>query len=130
MSGEYELPTAAVLRSSQATPARRPGQLLHRCQTSRAPLIETDLLFRQPEPPLYGLLANGTRKTNLALVRELLHVVPAHAAQLSNDAQTGDVPIAAQPAFVCRHCGHAMIILQSFVRGESIRAPPGPGCTP
>jgi hypothetical protein len=78
----------------------------------------------------YGLLANGTRKTNLALVRELLHVVPAHAAQLSNDAQTGDVPIAAQPAFVCRHCGHAMIILQSFVRGESIRAPPGPGCTP
>ena len=77
----------------------------------------------------YGLLANSTRKTNLALVRESLHVVPAQAAQL-NDARTSDVPIAAQPAFVCRHCGHAMIILQSFVRGESIRAPPGPRGTP
>ena len=27
MSGEHELPTASVVRSSQATPARRPGQL-------------------------------------------------------------------------------------------------------
>ena len=78
----------------------------------------------------YGLLANGTRKTNLALVRELLHVVPAQAALLSNDEQAGEAPNAAPPAFVCRHCGHAMIILQTFVRGDSIRAPPRPGCSP
>jgi len=78
----------------------------------------------------YGLLANGTRKTNLALARELLRVVPAQATPLSNDAQAGEPTIAAPPAFVCRHCGHAMIILQTFVRGESIRAPPGPKCTP
>ena len=75
----------------------------------------------------YGLLANGNRKTNLALVRELLHVVPAQAAPVSNDEQAGQAPLAAPPAFVCRHCGHAMIILQTFVRGDSIRAPPRPG---
>jgi len=78
----------------------------------------------------YGLLANGTRKTNLALVRELLHVVPAQGAPAISDEQAGELPNAAPPAFVCRHCGHAMIILQTFVRGESIRAPPGSGCTP
>ena len=78
----------------------------------------------------YGLLANGNRKTNLALARELLHVVPAQAAPVSNDEQAGQAPIAAPPAFVCRHCGHAMIILQTFVRGDSIRAPPRPGCSP
>jgi hypothetical protein len=78
----------------------------------------------------YGLLANGARKTNLALVRELLHVIPVQAAPDSNDGQAGELPDTAPPAFVCRHCGHAMIVLQTFVRGESIRAPPGPGCTP
>jgi hypothetical protein len=78
----------------------------------------------------YGLLANGSRKTNLALARELLHVVPAQAATAGNAEQAGELPIAAPPAFVCRHCGHAMIILQTFVRGELIRAPPGQGCAP
>jgi Putative transposase/Transposase zinc-binding domain len=78
----------------------------------------------------YGLLANGTRKINLALVRESLHVVPAQAAVVGNDAQASELPNAVPPVFVCRHCGHAMIILQTFVRGESIRAPPGPVCTP
>jgi hypothetical protein len=78
----------------------------------------------------YGLLANGARKTNLGLVRELLHIVPAQAEPASNKLQAGELPIAAPPAFVCRHCGHAMIIMQTFLRGESIRAPPGPGCTP
>jgi len=78
----------------------------------------------------YGLLANGARKTNLALARELLHVLPEQATHASKDDQAGELPIAAPPAFVCRHCGHAMIILQTFMRGESIRAPPGPACTP
>jgi hypothetical protein len=78
----------------------------------------------------YGLLANGARKTKLALVRELLHVIPVQAAPASTDGQTGELPHAAPPAFVCRHCGHGMLILQTFLRGQSIRAPPGPGCTP
>ena len=78
----------------------------------------------------YGLLANGARKTNLALARELLHVLPAQGLPLNSDGQVAAVPVAAATVFVCRHCGHAMIILQTFMRGESIRAPPGPACTP
>ena len=77
----------------------------------------------------YGLLANDSSKTNLALARELLHVVPAQGAAAINDEQSGELPNAAPQAFVCRHCGHAMVILQTFVRGESTRAPPPPGCT-
>jgi hypothetical protein len=78
----------------------------------------------------YGLLANGARKTSLALARELLHVIPVAAALARTDGQAGELPSTAPPAFVCRHCGHAMLILQTFMRGESIRAPPGPGGTP
>ena len=72
----------------------------------------------------YGLLANGNRKANLALARELLHVIPLQAATLSSDEQTSALPTAATPAFTCRHCGQGMIILQTFVRGQAIRAPP------
>jgi hypothetical protein len=78
----------------------------------------------------YGLLANGARKAKLALVRALLHVIPVKAAPVSTDGRAGELPHAAPPAFVCRHCGRAMIILETFLRGESIRAPPVPGCTP
>jgi len=70
----------------------------------------------------YGLLANGSRKANLALARESLQVV--QAATTSNVEQAGALPIASPAAFVCRHCGHAMVILQTFTRGEAIRAPP------
>ncbi len=72
----------------------------------------------------YGLLANGTRRDDLALARELLDVVPAQAATPSSDEQADVLPNAAPPTFVCRHCGHAMIILQSLMRGQAIRAPP------
>jgi hypothetical protein len=72
----------------------------------------------------YGLLANGGRRANLELARELLDVVPAHAPSVGVDEQAGTVPVAVPPVFVCRHCGHAMVILQTFVRGEAIRAPP------
>jgi Putative transposase len=74
----------------------------------------------------YGLLANGSRKANLALARELLHVVPAQAAAVGNAEPAGTPPDAAPPAFVCRHCGHAMVILQTLGRGQVIRAPPPP----
>jgi hypothetical protein len=70
----------------------------------------------------YGLLANGARQANLARARQLLleeatvHVPPSSAA----DRVTVDV----QPTFVCRHCGGAMLIIETFVRGQAIRAPP------
>ena len=68
----------------------------------------------------YGLLANAERREHLARARELLHVVPATAESLSADAS---VAVAA-PAFICPHCGAAMIIIEIFARGQPIRAPP------
>ena len=67
----------------------------------------------------YGLLANGSRKTSLALARELL-CPPAVALRPDDD---GDLWIQ-QPTFVCWHCGRAMVIVQTFTRGHGIRAPP------
>jgi hypothetical protein len=69
----------------------------------------------------YGLLANGSRKTRLSLVRELLNA-PAVAVM---PADKGDLTIP-PPTFVCRHCGCTMLILQTFTRGQApaIRAPP------
>jgi hypothetical protein len=66
----------------------------------------------------YGLLANCSRTASLALARQLLQV-PPQAPQQCEDALD-----AARPTFVCQHCGHAMVIVQIFTRGESIRAPP------
>jgi Zn finger protein HypA/HybF involved in hydrogenase expression len=67
----------------------------------------------------YGLLANAARREHLAQARELLHVVPATAeAQSPTDAAN------VQATFICPHCGAAMVIVETFVRGQSIRAPP------
>jgi hypothetical protein len=68
----------------------------------------------------YGLLANGHRRDNLALVRELLHVAPPPAP----DVTAEDQPAVPAPTFVCAHCGHAMVVMHVFVRDCSIRAPP------
>lgn len=67
----------------------------------------------------YGLLANSQRRDNLALARELLHATPTPPREPTNDASA-----APAPTFVCAHCGHAMVVLQIFLRGNSIRAPP------
>jgi len=67
----------------------------------------------------YGLLANGSRKASLALARELLSQPVAAVAP----ADGGDHPTQ-PPTFVCWHCGHAMVILQTFARSHAIRAPP------
>jgi Putative transposase len=67
----------------------------------------------------FGLLANSNRRDNLALARQLLQVAP-----LPPDESASDVATALTPTFVCRHCGHAVVVLQVFLRGCSIRAPP------
>ena len=68
----------------------------------------------------YGLFANAGRKGNLARARELLHVVPETA-----EPQQPDEPAATvQPRFVCQDCGAAMLIIETFARGQPIRAPP------
>jgi hypothetical protein len=74
----------------------------------------------------YGLLANGSRKASLATACELLQSRHREQQQVtaaaSEDAEIE--PCARQPTFVCRHCGRPMTILQTFVHGQSIRAPP------
>jgi hypothetical protein len=72
----------------------------------------------------YGLLANGNRRECLALARQLLGAAPTQAVTPSSDEQADGPPNAVPPAFVCRHCGQAMVIVQSWVRGQAIRAPP------
>ena len=72
----------------------------------------------------YGLIANAGRKENLARVRELLHEAP--------DVEVGSLgaaaPVAfAQPTFVCPDCGASMVIIETFARGQPIRAPPQHG---
>src|SRR5450631_2021988 len=67
----------------------------------------------------YGLLANGGRREHLARARELLHVVPS-----PTESPPPDTAANIAPTFVCPHCGAAMIIVETFVRGEPIRAPP------
>jgi hypothetical protein len=71
----------------------------------------------------YGLLSNGARTANLALARALLNDAPAqHAHAAHADIATGTAP----PCFLCRHCGAPMLIVETFVRGQTIRAPPQP----
>jgi hypothetical protein len=67
----------------------------------------------------YGLLANGCRTASLRLARELLFAPKPEPAP----GDDGDASIKA-PAFVCRHCGRALLIVQTFTRGQTIRAPP------
>lgn len=70
----------------------------------------------------FGLIANAGRKENLARVRALLHVTPdADAATHAGDALVGG---SVGPTFVCPDCGAPMIIIETFGRGQPIRAPP------
>jgi hypothetical protein len=71
----------------------------------------------------YGLLANGSRRTDLARVREALHV-GAETATKAVGAVASQPSNSTPPAFVCRHCGSALLLVQTFVRGGAIRAPP------
>ena len=66
-----------------------------------------------------GLLANGSRKASLALARELLCEPPS--APTLADAEDRGIT---QPSFVCMHCGRPMLVLHTFTRAHTIRAPP------
>lgn len=68
----------------------------------------------------YGLIANNARSEKLALARELLQVVPAAVVdpKVAHDCAE-PVP----PTFVCTHCGAPMIIVQTLMRVQAIRAP-------
>jgi hypothetical protein len=73
----------------------------------------------------YGLLANGRRRDHLALVRELLQVVPEPKGTHADAEEK-----AIQPIFLCPDCGAAMIIVEILARKPLIRAPPPQGGAP
>ena len=66
----------------------------------------------------YGLLANPVRRASLAKVRELLHV------PTGVNTSPHETVIETRPAFVCRHCGAPMIVIDILARTAPIRAPP------
>ena len=74
----------------------------------------------------FGMLANNARKEKIALARELLNVVsPVTTAATTTEASLDDAQTdLLRPNFVCRHCGGLMVLVETFVRGPSIRAPP------
>ena len=77
----------------------------------------------------YGLIANTTRKDNLARARELLM---GEKTDESTDAETNGADTAdssdpdEQPhtTYVCPDCGAPMFIIETFLRGQLPRAPP------
>jgi hypothetical protein len=75
----------------------------------------------------YGLLANPTRKKNIEVARALLHVP---APPVPADPATIPASSAPRPTFVCRHCGAPMLIIETFVRAQHIRAPPALSASP
>jgi hypothetical protein len=68
----------------------------------------------------YGLFANGGRTRNIARVRELLGM-PAPEVDDTDTADNTELPALAQP---CPHCGGAMIIIETFERGQTPRGHP------
>ena len=75
----------------------------------------------------YGLIANTTRKNSLARARALLineiNDEPVEAETNGGDTTdcgNGD----ASATYVCPDCGAAMIIIETFERGQLPRAPP------
>jgi Putative transposase len=64
----------------------------------------------------YGLLAGSTRRTHLALARELM------AVAAPPDDDVGQEPVDARPPCPC--CGGRMVIVETFERWRQPRAPP------
>ncbi len=68
----------------------------------------------------YGLLANGSRKTSLAASASVMPC-PMPTPLQGSDSDVEIVP--GKPRFIwCPYRGAAMLVLQTFTRGQSIRA--------
>jgi len=73
----------------------------------------------------YGLIANTTRRDNLARARELLMVEKTieTADAKTNSADTADSSDESV-TYVCPDCGAPMLIIDTFLGGQLPRAPP------
>jgi Putative transposase/Transposase zinc-binding domain len=72
----------------------------------------------------YGLLANGSRRLNLAAARNFLDVHADVLPDIAGVAADNDEPASKPPTFVCRRCGQPMTIVLRLAPACSIRAPP------
>jgi hypothetical protein len=74
----------------------------------------------------YGLIANGGRRAHLARVRELLAeptaTIPPEPAEVASGST--------RQTFICPDCGAPMVIIETWARRTSIRAPPTARCVP
>lgn len=68
----------------------------------------------------FGLFANHQRRRRLQQVRDLLGEGVANNASAEQAGEVSCKP----PAFVCRTCGIALVILEVLVRPQRARAPP------
>jgi predicted RNA-binding Zn-ribbon protein involved in translation (DUF1610 family) len=68
----------------------------------------------------YGLIANGGRRAHLARIRELLAEPTATILPEPAEVASGST----RSTFVCPDCGAPMVIIETWVRRTSIRAPP------
>ncbi len=68
----------------------------------------------------FGLIANNGRKEKLALARELLDVTSTPLDAEADNTAAEPAP----PTYICKHCGAAMLIIETIVRSSAIRAPP------
>jgi hypothetical protein len=81
----------------------------------------------------YGLLANVGRRDHLATIRQLLHAraekpsPPAEPTE-SEGAEVTSTPVG--PQFFCPHCGAVMSVIETWLPGQPIRAPPSIRKTP
>jgi len=74
----------------------------------------------------YGLLANGGRKDNIALARKLL-IDKKSIDHEEGDEEESDSSESAEvmtATFICPDCGAALIVIETFTRGQLPRAPP------
>jgi hypothetical protein len=72
----------------------------------------------------YGLLANGTRRLNLAAARQFLEAPVDAGSITTTTAAANDEPQSPRATFTCRHCGRPMPVLRLLAPEASIRAPP------
>jgi len=63
----------------------------------------------------------GIGTSRLALARQLLQV---QTVDRPTDSHGSDDDGVGAPSFVCAHCGHAIVVVHTFTRGQTIRAPP------
>ena len=70
----------------------------------------------------FGLLSNANRKVCLENARTLLCVTPPVSDAGTDHSSPDDW--GPKPTFVCRHCGGLMLVVETFLRSQTIRAQP------